>query len=80
MPSPSPGVLPDRGIEPKSLASPALTGRFFTAGPSGNPGVRVKYLNFIITALPPLYPDHLNSVCCIPNVLSYILTAKDFLH
>ena len=26
---PSPGALPDPGIEPKSLASPALAGEFF---------------------------------------------------
>ena len=28
---PSPGDLPDPGIEPASLVSPALAGRFFTA-------------------------------------------------
>ena len=28
--SPSPGDLPDPGIEPKSLTSPELAGRFFT--------------------------------------------------
>ena len=28
---PPPGDVPDSGIEPESLASPALTGRFFTA-------------------------------------------------
>ena len=27
---PSPGILPDPGIEPVSLMSPALAGRFFT--------------------------------------------------
>ena len=31
----SPGDLPDPGIEPASLASPALAGRFFTAEPLG---------------------------------------------
>ena len=30
-PRPSPGDLPDPGIEPTSLTSPALAGRFFTA-------------------------------------------------
>ena len=30
LPFPPPGDLPDPGIEPKSLASPALVGRFFT--------------------------------------------------
>ena len=29
LPLPIPGELPDSGIEPMSLASPALTGRFF---------------------------------------------------
>ena len=30
MPFPPPGGLPDPGIEPSSLVSPALTGGFFT--------------------------------------------------
>ena len=30
--SPSPGDLPNSGVEPESLTSGALTGRFFTAG------------------------------------------------
>ena len=30
LPFPTPGDLPDPGIEPTSLASPALAGRFFT--------------------------------------------------
>ena len=30
LPCPSPGDLPDPGIELKSLTSPALAGRFFT--------------------------------------------------
>ena len=36
LPFPSPGDLPDRGIEPMSPASPALADGFFTAKPSGN--------------------------------------------
>jgi len=31
------GDLPDPGIEPKSLESPALAGRFFTTAPLGKP-------------------------------------------
>ena len=31
LPFPSPGDLSDSGIEPMSLVSPAMTGRFFTA-------------------------------------------------
>jgi len=30
LPFPSPGDLPDPGIKPASLMSPALAGRFFT--------------------------------------------------
>ena len=32
VPLPSPGDLPDPGIEPAYLVSPALAGRFFTTG------------------------------------------------
>ena len=37
LPFPPPGNLPDPGIEPASLASPALAGRFFTTEPVGKP-------------------------------------------
>ena len=33
MPFPSPGNLPDPGIEPTTLGSPALAGRFFATEP-----------------------------------------------
>ena len=36
LPFPTPGDLPDQGIKPKTLASPALAGRFFTTAPPGN--------------------------------------------
>ena len=38
LPFPSPGDLPDPGMERVSLASPTLAGRFFTAEPPGKPG------------------------------------------
>ena len=34
---PSPGDLPDLGMELESLVSPALAGRFFTTAPPGKP-------------------------------------------
>ena len=37
LPSPTPGNRPDPGIEPTSLESPALAGRFFTTVSPGNP-------------------------------------------
>ena len=35
LPFPAPGDLPDPGIEPASLVSPALAARFFTTVPPG---------------------------------------------
>ena len=37
LPFPSPEDLPNPGIEPPSLVSPALAGEVFTAVPLGNP-------------------------------------------
>ena len=37
LPFPIPGDLPDPGVEPVSLMSPALAGRFFTAVPPRKP-------------------------------------------
>ena len=37
LPFPNPGDLPNPGIEPASLMSPALAGRFFTTEPPGIP-------------------------------------------
>ena len=37
LPFPSPGDHPHPGIEPTSLASPALAGRFFSIAPPGKP-------------------------------------------
>ena len=37
LPFPTPGDLPDPGIEPWSLVSPALAGKFFTAELPRNP-------------------------------------------
>ena len=37
LPFPPPGDLPNPGIEPVSLESPALASRFFTTEPPGKP-------------------------------------------
>ena len=44
-PRPPPGDLPDSGIEPTSLTSPVLAGRFFTTVPPGKPICRVGTFN-----------------------------------
>ena len=35
----TPGDLPNPGMEPVSLPSPALAGRFFTTAPPGKPNI-----------------------------------------
>ena len=44
LPFPSPGNLPDPGIEP---VSPALAGRFFTTEPLGKPSVIQRWMRWI---------------------------------
>ena len=44
LPFPSPGDLPKRGIEPMSLESPILVGRFFTTTPPGKPSINISLL------------------------------------
>ena len=42
---PPPGDLPDSGMEPKSLGSPALAGRFFPTEPPGKPLSALEFLH-----------------------------------
>ena len=58
LPLPNPGDIPDSGIEPTSLVSPALAGRFFTTSTiwealesSLNPAAEVKEPDQEITRL-----------------------------
>ena len=46
LPFPPPGDLPDWGMEPESLVSPVLAGRFFTTVPSGKPSMYQDILPF----------------------------------
>ena len=45
---PSPGDLPDPGIEPRSLASPALAGRSFTTEPPGKHQYQISKWKFYL--------------------------------
>ena len=45
LPSPTPGNLPEPGIEPASFASPALAGRFFTTSANGKHPNRHEVIN-----------------------------------
>ena len=44
LPFPSPGDLPDPGIEPRSLASSVLACRFFSTEPPRKPQVRFIHI------------------------------------
>ena len=46
LPFPTPGDLPDPGIEPASLISPALAGGFFTTSATWKPWRVFKYMLF----------------------------------
>jgi len=52
LPFPSPGHLPDPGIEP---VTPSLAGRFFTTKPPGKPRKEVRQLNKIDLKSPPQF-------------------------
>ena len=58
---PPPGNLPDSGIEPTSLMSPALEGEFFTTSTTwGEPRWLINNRNLFFTAL---QSGSLTSVC-----------------
>ena len=72
LPFPSPGDLPDAGIEPKSPASPALTGRFFTAELPGNPLELLPRSSsdaFCLT----VWCDHDENACLLFCLLNHLL-------
>ena len=53
LPFPSPGDLPDLGIEPESPVSPALQADSLPAEPSGKPSVHSRHGVFQILVLAP---------------------------
>ena len=53
LPFPSPGDLPDPGVEP---ASPALAGRFFTTVLTGKPIRHTHGIQYIVIRVYPIYP------------------------
>ena len=51
-PFPSPGDLPDPGIQPMPLKSPALVGGFFTTIPPGNGWPETVRMDHLTVGLP----------------------------
>ena len=58
---PSPGDLPDPGIKPTSLISPALAGRFFMASATSEAGSK-QQKSFLESLVKPLIP-HIRASC-----------------
>ena len=74
LPFSTPGNLPNPGIELASLASPALTGRFFTTVPPGKPSpllCGVQPSSSVIALLPSQITVH----AFIINIIFYTLCA-----
>ena len=53
---PSPGDLLNPGIEPASLASPALASRFFTTAPPGKPILVTLAFSYVLGTGQALFP------------------------
>ena len=51
LPSPAPRYIPNPGIEPASLAAPALAGRFFTSEPPGKPLLKYSWFTMLCQSL-----------------------------
>ena len=50
LPFPTPGDLSDPGVEPESLAFPALAGGFFTTAPPGTPIMMIYKPRILVTS------------------------------
>ena len=65
LPFPSPGDLPNPGIEPVSLASPALAGRFFTTGTTWEAIYIYMYTYIYIHTYTHTHTTHTHTYICI---------------
>ena len=63
LPFRSPEDLPDPGIEPAHLASPALAGGFFATVPPGKP-LEISYMLYFRNSFPiPTHQENVNRIC-----------------
>ena len=67
LPLPTPGDLPDPGIKPMSLVSPALAGGFFTAVPPGKPRCYIIYIT-----IPLLHYSYISLICYIQKFFYFL--------
>ena len=71
LPFPSPGDLPDPGIEPASLMSPALAGRFFATSATGKP-LNFMYIHLFIYLYMYIYIHRHVYICVCVYIYIYI--------
>ena len=72
-----PGDLPDPGIKPTALVSPALAGGFFTTEPPAKPHPSGHTSQNQTMPKPRNHPRyHLTSTCIHSNTQSYLLFSK----
>ena len=78
LPFPPPRDLPNPGIEPTSLASPALAGGFFTTVPPGKP-LEISYMLYFRNSLPiPIHQENVNRICTFNKKMLYFTLYKIF--
>jgi len=71
LPCPPPGDLPNPGIEPMSLMSPALADMFFTISATWEAPIEFQSYKFIKISKLPILP--------IPKPFKYCLDSKGFI-
>ena len=77
---PTPEDLPDPGIKPAHLASPALTGGFFTTAPPGKP-LEISYMSYFRNSLPiPIHQENVNRICTFNNKKMLYFTLYKIFH
>ena len=71
LPCPPPGDLPDPGIEPASLTSPALAGVFFTASTPGKP---LPFFHILLRLFGVCFLEYsrFTTLCCFHCVTKWI--------
>ena len=82
---PSPGNLPNPGMEHTSPASPALEGRFFTTAPPGKPpsqnhqgGISLRTVRYLLCIISP-HPPPLRETATRASTPSFWLSPETYL-
>ena len=75
---PTPEDLPDPGIKPVHLASPALADGFFTTLPPGKP-LDISYMSYFRNSLPiPIHQENVNRICTFNQKIALFYFIQNF--